>query len=140
MPIHHYSDVLIVDDSGTVRSLVRKILAQLGYKSIHEASDGEGALEKILEKHFDLVISDWNMEPMNGEELLKEVRANKKCAQLPFIMMTSDCAIKKVVLARRAGADFLSTSRLLPRDFKPRFVRSIARDSGTQFPRSDLVQ
>ncbi len=105
MPIHHYSDVLIVDDSGTVRSLVRKILAQLGYKSIHEASDGEGALEKILEKHFDLVISDWNMEPMNGEELLKEVRANKKCAQLPFIMMTSDCAIKKVVLARRAGAD-----------------------------------
>jgi two-component system, chemotaxis family, chemotaxis protein CheY len=105
MPIHHYSNVLIVDDSGTVRNLVRKILAQLGYKNIDEASDGASALAKILEKHFDLVISDWNMEPMNGEELLKEVRANKKYAQLPFIMMTADCAINKIVLARRAGAD-----------------------------------
>jgi len=105
MSIHHYSDILIVDDSGTVRSLVRKILAQLGYKNIDEASDGESAMERISQKHFDLVISDWNMEPMNGEELLKEVRANKKCAQLPFIMMTSDCAISKIVLARRAGAD-----------------------------------
>jgi|SRR5580658_792226 two-component system chemotaxis response regulator CheY len=105
MPINHYSNVLIVDDSATVRSLVRKILTQLGYKSIDEASDGESALDKIFDKHFDLVISDWNMEPMNGEELLKEVRANKKYAQLPFIMMTSDCAINKVVLARRAGAD-----------------------------------
>jgi two-component system, chemotaxis family, chemotaxis protein CheY len=105
MPIHHYSNVLVVDDSGTMRNLVRKILTKLEYKNIDEASDGESALAKILEKHFDLVISDWNMEPMNGEELLKEVRANKKCAQLPFIMMTSDCAISKIVLARRAGAD-----------------------------------
>jgi two-component system chemotaxis response regulator CheY len=105
MPIHHYSNVLVVDDSGTMRNLVRKILTKLEYKNIDEASDGESALAKILEKHFDLVISDWNMEPMNGEELPKEVRANKKCAQLPFIMMTSDCAISKIVLARRAGAD-----------------------------------
>jgi two-component system, chemotaxis family, chemotaxis protein CheY len=105
MPINHYSNVLVVDDSGTVRSLVRKILTQLEYKYIDEASDGESALEKIFEKHFDLVISDWNMEPMNGEELLKEVRANKKYAQLPFIMMTADCAIQKIVLARRAGVD-----------------------------------
>jgi two-component system chemotaxis response regulator CheY len=45
------------------------------------------------------------MEPMNGEELLRQVRTNKKYAQLPFIMMTADCAIQKVVLARRGGAD-----------------------------------
>src|SRR6202167_1649010 len=105
MPIHHYSNVLVVDDSSTMRNLVRKILTKLGYKNIDEASDGESALAKIFEKHFDLVISDWNMEPMNGEELLKQVRANKKYAQLPFIMMTADCAIDKIVLARRAGAD-----------------------------------
>src|ERR1700677_1118117 len=105
MPIHHYSNVLVVDDSSTMRNLVRKILTKLEYRNIDEASDGESALAKILEKHFDLVISDWNMEPMNGEELLKEVRANKKYAQLAFIMMTSECAINKVVLARRAGAD-----------------------------------
>src|SRR5580704_4861334 len=102
MPINHYSNVLIVDDSATVRSLVRKILTQLGYKNIDEASDGESALDKIFDKHFDLVISDWNMEPMNGEELLKEVRANKQYAPSRTV---------------------LSTSRLIPPDFKLRFMR-----------------
>jgi two-component system chemotaxis response regulator CheY len=103
MAIHHYSDILVVDDSGTVRSVVRKLLAQLGYKCIDEASDGEAALEKISEKHFDLVISDWNMDPMSGDVLLQRVRADKKHANLPFIMMTADSTIDKIVQARRAG-------------------------------------
>jgi two-component system chemotaxis response regulator CheY len=103
MTIHQYSDVLIVDDSGTVRSVVRKLLTELGYKRIDEASDGKSAMAKISEKHFDLVISDWNMEPMNGDELLRQVRANKKYEKLPFIMMTADCAIDKIVHAKRAG-------------------------------------
>jgi two-component system, chemotaxis family, chemotaxis protein CheY len=105
MAIHQYSDVLIVDDSGTIRGVVRKILTELGYRRIDEASDGESALEKISEKHFDLVISDWNMEPMNGDELLRRVRANKKYEKLPFIMMTADLAIDKIVHAKRAGAN-----------------------------------
>jgi len=103
MTIHHYSDILIVDDSGTVRSVVRKLLTQLGFKNVDEASDGMSALKKISQKHIDLVISDWNMEPMNGEELLKHVRANKKHEHLPFIMMTAQCAIDKIVQAKRAG-------------------------------------
>jgi two-component system, chemotaxis family, chemotaxis protein CheY len=102
MTIHHYSDILIVDDSGAVRSVVRKLLTQLGYKNIDEASDGTSALAKISEKRFDLVISDWNMEPMGGQELLEQVRANEKLQNLPFIMMTADSTIDKIVQARHA--------------------------------------
>jgi len=103
MTIHHYSNILIVDDSGTVRSVVRKILTQLGFKNIDEASDGASAFTKISEKHVDLVISDWNMEPMNGDELLKQVRAVKKYEHLPFIMMTAESTIDKIVQAKHAG-------------------------------------
>lgn len=103
MTIHSHSDILIVDDSGVIRSVVRKLLMQLGFKTIDEASDGAAALKKIFEEHADLVISDWNMEPMNGEELLQQVRANKKCEHLPFIMMTADPTIEKIVRARRSA-------------------------------------
>jgi two-component system chemotaxis response regulator CheY len=103
MTIHHFSSILIVDDSGAVRSVVRKLLTQLGFKNIDEAPDGEAALEKISEQHFSLVISDWNMEPMNGQILLENVRANKKYANLPFIMMTADTSIEKIVQAKKAG-------------------------------------
>jgi two-component system chemotaxis response regulator CheY len=103
MTIHHHSNILVVDDSGVIRSVVRKLLTQLGYISIDEASDGTEALQKILRQNFDLVISDWNMKPMDGEDLLNRVRANKKCADLSFIMMTADSTIDKIVKAKNAG-------------------------------------
>ena len=103
MTIHHLNNILIVDDSGAVRSVVRKLLTQLGFKNIDEASDCEVALSKISMKHFDLVISDWNMEPMNGQVLLEKVRENKQYANLPIIMMTADSTIDKIVQAKNAG-------------------------------------
>ena len=103
MTIHHFSSILIVDDSGAVRSVVRKLLTHLGFKNIDEAPDGEAALKKISEQHFSLVISDWNMEPMSGNILLENVRANKKYTNLPFIMMTADPSIERIVQAKKAG-------------------------------------
>ena len=103
MTIHHFSSILIVDDSGAVRSVVRKLLTQLGFKNIDEAPDGEAALKKISEQHVSLVISDWNMEPMSGQILLENVRANKEYANLPFIMMTADPSIERIVQAKKAG-------------------------------------
>jgi len=103
MTIHHSSQILIVDDSGAVRSVVRRLLTQLGFKNVDEASDGEVALTKISEKYFDLVISDWNMEPMSGQVLLEQVRANKTYANLSFMMMTADSTMDKIVQAKHAG-------------------------------------
>lgn len=103
MNIHHLSPILVVDDSNAVRSVVRKLLTQLGYKNLDDAPDGAVALEKISAKSFKLIISDWNMEPMNGYELLERLRADEKHANLRFIMMTGDSSISKIIQARHAG-------------------------------------
>jgi two-component system chemotaxis response regulator CheY len=103
MAIHQFSSILIVDDSSVVRGVVRKLLMQLGYKNIDEAPDGEAALEKISDEYFALVISDWNMGQMSGKVLLEQVRAIKKHASMPFIMMTADPSIDKLLEAKHAG-------------------------------------
>ena len=109
MTVSRKSQILVVDDSGAMRSIVRKLLAQLGYTDVDEASDGATALAKMNEKLYGLVISDWNMEPMNGQALLEHVRANKKFADLPFIMMTAQSDPDKIVDAKYAGvSSFIS--------------------------------
>jgi two-component system, chemotaxis family, chemotaxis protein CheY len=103
MTINSKSQILVVDDSGAMRSIVRKLLTQLGFINVDEASDGVDALVKMNEKHYGLVISDWNMAPMNGRVLLERVRANKKFADLPFIMMTAEPDSDKIFEAKYAG-------------------------------------
>jgi two-component system, chemotaxis family, chemotaxis protein CheY len=124
MTIHHFSSILIVDDSGAVRSVVRKILTQLGFNTLDEAADGKAALEKISEKHFSLVISDWNMEPMSGQILLENVRANKQYANLPFIMMTADPSIQKVVMAKHAGVTCFITKPFRAEELQAKILQA----------------
>jgi len=123
MNIHQYSGILVVDDSATVRVVVRKLLAQLGYKNVDEASDGASALEKISEKHFNLVISDWNMEPMSGYELLEQIRANKEMEGMRFIMMTADGSIDKIVSAKRARVSCFINKPFRAEDLKAKIAQ-----------------
>lgn len=123
MNIHHFSDILIVDDSIVVRSVVRKLLTQLGYKRIDEAADGAEALKQISEKHFDLVISDWNMQPMSGYELLEQVRANEKWAKLRFVMMTADLSMDKVIQAKHAGVSCFIKKPFSAEDLKSKILQ-----------------
>ena len=97
--------VLVVDDYSTMRRIIRNLLTQIGYTDIDEAADGNEALKKLREVHYGLVISDWNMEPMTGYELLKQVRADDKLRETPFIMVTAESIAEKVVAARSAGAN-----------------------------------
>ncbi len=105
MTIPTDSTILIVDDSNVIRNIVRKLLTQIGYSDIEEASDGGDALAKIHEKNYGLVISDWNMEPMNGQALLEHVRNERHFAKLPFIMMTAESAVSKLINAKYAGVN-----------------------------------
>jgi two-component system chemotaxis response regulator CheY len=130
MTIHHFSNILIVDDSGAVRSVVRKLLTQLGFQNCDEASDGTAALVKISEKHFSLVISDWNMEPMNGQLLLEKVRENEKYANLPFIMMTADSTIDKIVQARHAGVTCFIKKPFRAEELQAKILQSKMRSVG----------
>jgi two-component system chemotaxis response regulator CheY len=103
MAIDHSMRVLIVDDYNTMVRIIRNLLKQLGFVEIDDASDGAAALEKMRIHKYGLVISDWNMEPMTGLQLLKEVRADAKLKALPFIMITAESKTENVVAAKEAG-------------------------------------
>jgi two-component system, chemotaxis family, chemotaxis protein CheY len=97
--------VLVVDDYSTMRRIIRNLLTQIGYNDIDEASDGGDALQKLRQVHYGLVISDWNMEPMTGYDLLKQVRADEKLKATPFIMVTAESKTDNVIAAKKAGVD-----------------------------------
>ena len=97
--------VLVVDDYQTMIRIIRNLLNQLGFKNIEEAKDGRQALEKLNAGKFGLVISDWNMEPMTGYELLQQVRASDKLKATPFIMVTAESKTENVIAAKKAGVN-----------------------------------
>lgn len=95
--------ILIVDDYKTMLRIIRNLLKQIGFNNVDEATDGAGALQKLRDKPYQLVISDWNMEPMSGLQLLKEVRSDNKLRDLPFIMVTAESKSENVIAAKQAG-------------------------------------
>ena len=96
-------NVLIVDDYRTMLRIIRNLLKQLEFNNGDEAVDGQEALAKLRAGNFGLVISDWNMAPMTGLDLLKEVRADQRLKNMPFIMITAESKTENVVAAKQAG-------------------------------------
>jgi two-component system chemotaxis response regulator CheY len=103
MSVDRNMPILIVDDYKTMLRIIRNLLKQLGFDNVDEATDGSMALQKLRDKSYALVISDWNMEPMTGLQLLREVRADVKLKELPFIMVTAESKTENVMMAREAG-------------------------------------
>jgi len=103
MTVDKAMPILVVDDYNTMRRIVRNLLKQLGFDNTDEAADGAEALQKLRDKSFSLIISDWNMEPMSGMDLLKQVRADEKLKNLPFIMVTAESKPENVIAAKQAG-------------------------------------
>ena len=97
--------ILIVDDYKTMLRIIRNLLKQLGFNNVDEAADGAAALQKLRGKDYDLVISDWNMEPMTGYQLLKEIRSDDKMQEMPFIMITAESKTENVIAAKKAGVN-----------------------------------
>ena len=95
--------ILIVDDYKTMLRIIRNLLKQLGFNNVDEATDGSAALQKMRDRSYGLVISDWNMEPMSGLQLLQEVRADAQLQAVPFIMVTAESKSENVVAAKQAG-------------------------------------
>ena len=96
-------NILVVDDYQTMIRIIKNLLKQLGFSNIDEATDGTAALQKIGAKPYGLIISDWNMEPMTGLDLLKKVRGDGN--KVPFIMVTAESKTENVMAAREAGVD-----------------------------------
>ena len=98
-----HTPVLIVDDYKTMLRIIRNLLKQLGFENVDDASDGSTAILKMRDKKYGLVISDWNMEPMSGFELLQKVREETTLCETPFIMVTAESKTENVVAAKQAG-------------------------------------
>ena len=105
MAIDMSMPVLVVDDYKTMLRIISNLLKQLGFENVEEASDGTEALEKMKKGSYGLVISDWNMEPMTGYELLLKVRADDGLKRTPFIMVTADSKTENVIAAKKAGVN-----------------------------------
>jgi two-component system chemotaxis response regulator CheY len=105
MPVNLSMPVLVVDDYSTMIRIIRNLLKQIGFEDVDDANDGATALAKMRAKKYGLVISDWNMEPMTGYELLKEVRADPALGQVPFIMVTAESKTENVIAAKKAGVN-----------------------------------
>ena len=95
--------ILVVDDYNTMVRIIRNLLRQVGFRNVDDATDGISALRRLREKQYSLVVSDWNMEPMTGYELLKEMRADPALAAVPFIMVTAESKTENVIAAKKAG-------------------------------------
>ena len=103
MSIDRSINVLIVDDYKTMLRIIRNLLKQINFNNVDEASDGTEALQKLRTGQFGLVISDWNMEPMTGLQLLQEVRSDVRLKPTPFIMVTAESKAENIVAAKQAG-------------------------------------
>ena len=103
MPIDRSINVLIVDDYKTMLRIIRNLLKQIEFNNVEEATDGADAMVKLRTGNFGLVISDWNMAPMSGLQLLQEMRADIRLKSTPFIMVTAESKVENVVAAKQAG-------------------------------------
>jgi two-component system chemotaxis response regulator CheY len=103
MAVDMNMSILVVDDYQTMIRIIKNLLKQLGFSNIDEATDGTAALQKIGSKPYGLIISDWNMEPMTGLDLLKKVRGEGN--KVPFIMVTAESKTENVMAAREAGVN-----------------------------------
>ncbi len=95
--------ILVVDDFGTMRRIIKNILLEIGYHNIEEAEDGEIALQKLKAGGIEFVITDWNMPNMSGLELLTAVRLDEALKNIPVLMVTAEAAKENVINAVQAG-------------------------------------
>jgi two-component system chemotaxis response regulator CheY len=103
MSLNKNMRVVIVDDYTTMLRILRNLLRQLEINNVDEANDGDSAFQLLQKNPPDLVISDWNMVPVTGLDLLRRVRADARLKHIPFIMVTAESKTENVIAAKQAG-------------------------------------
>jgi len=97
--------ILVVDDSATMRRIIKNSLTNLGYIDLLEAEDGAAAWEIMTKEEIQVLVTDWNMPNMNGLELVKKVRAESRYTDVPIIMVTTEGGKTEVITALKAGVN-----------------------------------
>ena len=140
MAIDPSMPVLVVDDYSTMVRIIRNLLRQLGFSDIDDANDGAAALAKMRAKRYGLVISDWNMEPMSGYELLREVRADLALSETPFIMVTAESKTDNVIAARKAGVSNYTVKPFNAQTLRAKIEAVFAAEGGPAPPAQSTIR
>ena len=121
--------VLLAEDSGPLRGIIRQMLAGLGLEDIAEAVDGQEAWEQLEEESFDLLLTDWNMPRMSGLELLQKVRAEDRFKGLPVVMLTTRNNREDIISALKAGVNNYVTKPCKSADLKEKIEKAILQQA-----------
>jgi two-component system chemotaxis response regulator CheY len=105
MNINRDMKILVVDDFSTMRRIVKNLLKELGFSHFDEADDGATAWPMVQTGKYDFIVSDWNMPQMTGLQLLKNVRADEKLKETPFLLITAEAKRSQILEAAQAGVD-----------------------------------
>jgi len=113
--------ILTVDDSSTMRRIIKNTLNRLGYHDVVEAEHGVDALAKVT--GVDLVLTDWNMPEMDGLTFVKTLRANPQFAEVPIIMVTTEAAKKEILEAIKSGVSDYIVKPFTPETLKEKIEK-----------------
>ena len=131
-------NVLIVDDSSSMRAVIKRTIKLSGFDvgEYFEAGDGREALELLSDKWVDLVLSDINMPNMNGLELVAEMKKNELLSSIPVIMVTTEGSENKIQESIRLGASKYIKKPFFPEDIK-KAMRSLMGEEVRDVSRND---
>jgi two-component system chemotaxis response regulator CheY len=138
-PLLALTSILIVDDEWMMVEVMTAILKKLRYEDIDFAPDGMTALNMMREKSYGLVISDLNMEPLGGLDLLRKVRSDSELNAIPFILTTASRAPDSVLAAKRLGADNYLLKPFTPKQLAEKIETILRRPPRHEAP-APIVQ
>ena len=126
--------ILVIDDSATMRRIIRNHLKSLGFDNVVEAHDGESALAAIAAEAIDLVITDWAMPSMSGPDLVRAIRSSPTHGQLPVLMITGIADKEDIVQALEAGVDGYLVKPFESETLRTKILEIVGDVSSTRCP------
>jgi len=122
--------LLVVDDSSTMRRIIKNTLSRLGYDNVLEGEDGIQGWTVLNENtDISMLITDWNMPEMNGLELVKKVRADARFNDLPIIMVTTEGGKAEVITALKAGVNNYIVKPFTPQVLKEKLAAVLGTEA-----------
>jgi two-component system, chemotaxis family, chemotaxis protein CheY len=117
--------ILFVEDSPTMRRIIANSLTKIGFTQVFDAENGLDALEKLKSSDFDMIITDWNMPEMNGQELVEHLRQQDKYKLTPILMITTRGRQDDFMMAIKSGVNGYIVKPFTPDVLKKKMMELI---------------
>ncbi|MGD9807468.1 MAG: response regulator [Deferribacterales bacterium] len=101
----HDHVIITVDDSSTMRRIIKNTLTKLGFTNVLEAANGVEGLDVLAKNEVDMIITDWNMPEMDGLTFVKTLRSKEEYKDTPILMVTTEAAKEDILTALRSGVN-----------------------------------